>query len=36
MIADVHRDLPKPIEPTVLTAEIAKLAGRERRRNLRH
>jgi CheY-like chemotaxis protein len=35
MIADVHRDLPKPIEPTVLMAEIAKLAGRERRRALR-
>jgi len=32
LIADVHRDLPKPIEPTVLTAEIARLAGRERRR----
>ena len=25
-------DLPKPIEPTLLTAEIARLAGRERRR----
>lgn len=35
MIADVHRDLPKPIEPTVLTTEIARLAGRERRRALR-
>jgi CheY-like chemotaxis protein len=35
MIADVHRDLPKPIEPTVLTMEIARLAGRERRRALR-
>ena len=35
MIADVHRDLPKPIEPSVLTAEIARLAGRERRRALR-
>lgn len=34
MIADVHRDLPKPIEPTVLTTEIARLAGRERRRAL--
>src|SRR5262245_38659723 len=35
MIADVHRDLPKPIEPSVLTAEIARLAGRERRRAMR-
>ena len=35
MISDVHRDLPKPIEPSVLTAEIARLAGRERRRALR-
>jgi len=35
MISDVHRDLPKPIEPSVLTAEIARLAGRERRRVLR-
>jgi signal transduction histidine kinase len=35
MIADVHRDLPKPIEPSVLTEEIAKLAGRERRRAVR-
>jgi signal transduction histidine kinase/CheY-like chemotaxis protein len=26
-----QRDLPKPIEPVALTAEIAKLAGRERR-----
>jgi signal transduction histidine kinase/CheY-like chemotaxis protein len=35
MIADVHRDLPKPVEPTLLMAEIAKLAGRERRRGQR-
>jgi CheY-like chemotaxis protein len=32
LLADVHRDLPKPIEPSVLTAEIARLTGRERRR----
>jgi signal transduction histidine kinase len=32
LIAEVHRDLPKPVEPAVLTAEIARLAGRERRR----
>lgn len=32
MLADVHRDVPKPVEPAVLTAEIARLAGRERRR----
>ena len=32
MIAEVQRDVPKPIEPAVLTAEIARLAGRERRR----
>ena len=31
MLAEVHRDLPKPIEPAVLTAEIARLAGRDRR-----
>jgi signal transduction histidine kinase len=31
MIAEVHRDLPKPIEPAVLTAEIARLTGREPR-----
>jgi CheY-like chemotaxis protein len=29
-------DLPKPIEPAVLTAEIARLSGRERRRVSRH
>ena len=32
MIAEVHRDLPKPIEPAVLTAEIARLTGRELRK----
>jgi signal transduction histidine kinase/CheY-like chemotaxis protein len=32
MIAEVQRNVPKPIEPSVLTAEIARLAGRERRR----
>jgi signal transduction histidine kinase len=35
MLADVQSDLPKPIEPAVLTAEIARLAGRERRRERR-
>jgi signal transduction histidine kinase/CheY-like chemotaxis protein len=32
MLAAVQRDVPKPVEPSVLTAEIARLAGRERRR----
>jgi signal transduction histidine kinase len=32
MLAQVLRDLPKPVEPAVLTSEIARLAGRERRR----
>jgi len=32
MLSDVKRDLPKPVEPAVLAAEIARLAGRERRR----
>jgi CheY-like chemotaxis protein len=32
MLSDVKRDLPKPVEPAVLTAEIARLTGRERRR----
>jgi signal transduction histidine kinase/ActR/RegA family two-component response regulator len=35
MLDAVKRDLPKPIEPSVLTAEIAKLTGRERRRAAR-
>jgi CheY-like chemotaxis protein len=30
-IAQVQRDVPKPIEPVALTAEVARLAGRERR-----
>ena len=32
LLADVHRELPKPVEPALLTAEIARLTGRERRR----
>ncbi len=32
MLATVQCDLPKPIEPALLTAEIARLTGRERRR----
>jgi CheY-like chemotaxis protein len=32
MLEPVQADLPKPIEPAVLTAEIARLTGRERRR----
>jgi signal transduction histidine kinase/CheY-like chemotaxis protein len=32
LIAEVHRDLPKPVEPALLTAEIARLVGRDRRR----
>jgi CheY-like chemotaxis protein len=32
LLSDVKRDLPKPLEPAVLTAEIARLTGRERRR----
>ena len=35
MLSEVKRDLPKPIEPAVLTAEIARLTGRERRRAAR-
>jgi signal transduction histidine kinase len=35
MLDAVKRDLPKPIEPSVLTSEIAKLTGRERRRAAR-
>src|SRR5205823_12690511 len=31
LLSDVKRDLPKPVEPAVLAAEIARLAGRERR-----
>ena len=32
LLSEVQRDLPKPVEPAILTAEIARLAGRERRR----
>ena len=32
MLADARLDLPKPVEPAILTAAIARLAGRERRR----
>lgn len=32
MLSGVKRDLPKPVEPAMLTAEIARLTGRERRR----
>jgi len=32
MLLEVKRDLPKPLEPAVLTAEIARMTGRERRR----
>jgi signal transduction histidine kinase len=31
LLADVQLDLPKPVEPAILTAEVARLAGRERR-----
>jgi signal transduction histidine kinase len=30
-LSEAHRDLPKPVEPAVLTAEVARVAGRERR-----
>jgi signal transduction histidine kinase/CheY-like chemotaxis protein len=36
MLQPAHMDLPKPVEPAVLTAEIARLTGRERRRAQRH
>jgi CheY-like chemotaxis protein len=32
LLSDVHCDLAKPVEPAILTAEIARLTGRERRR----
>ena len=35
MLADVQREVPKPVEPAVLTSEIARLTGRERRREQR-
>ena len=30
-LSEAHRNLPKPVEPAVLTAEVARVAGRERR-----
>ncbi len=35
MFAEVLRDVPKPVEPAVLTTAIGRLAGRERRRAMR-
>lgn len=35
LLAGVHRFLPKPIEPAALTAEVARLSGRERRHAIR-
>lgn len=35
MLSGVKRELPKPVEPTVLMAEIAHLTGRERRKAVR-
>jgi CheY-like chemotaxis protein len=35
MLEAVQSDLPKPIDPTLLTSEIARLTGRERRRAAR-
>jgi signal transduction histidine kinase len=35
LLSKVQSDLPKPVEPAVLTAEVARLAGRERRRTVR-
>jgi hypothetical protein len=35
MLAGALSDLPKPVEPALLTAEIARLTGRERRRAAR-
>jgi CheY-like chemotaxis protein len=32
MLSEVKSELPKPVEPAMLTAEIARLAGRERHR----
>jgi len=32
LISEVHRGLPKPVEPALLTAEVARLAGRGQRR----
>jgi CheY-like chemotaxis protein/nitrogen-specific signal transduction histidine kinase len=35
MLESVQRDVPKPVEPAQLAAEIARLTGRERRRAAR-
>jgi signal transduction histidine kinase/CheY-like chemotaxis protein len=35
LLSAVKRDLPKPVEPSLLTAEVARLTGRERRRSVR-
>jgi signal transduction histidine kinase/CheY-like chemotaxis protein len=35
MLADVQSEVPKPFEPAALTSEIARLSGRERRRERR-
>ena len=35
LIGATQRDVPKPVEPAVLTSEIARLTGRERRRERR-
>jgi signal transduction histidine kinase len=35
MMAGAQLDVPKPLEPSVLTSEIARLTGRERRRERR-
>jgi signal transduction histidine kinase len=35
MLAAVKRDLPRPVDPSLLAAEIARLTGRERRRAVR-
>jgi signal transduction histidine kinase len=32
LLADVQREVPKPVEPALLTSEIARVSGRERRR----
>lgn len=32
MLASAHTDVPKPVEPAILTTEIARLSGRERRK----
>jgi CheY-like chemotaxis protein len=35
LLGGARRDLPKPVEPFVLAAEVARLTGRERRRRAR-